>query len=85
MRQISDPNRPIGMRNCAGSITMVRMLNSAIAARRSPIQASQLLLGAIPVVVVLRRRPPRIPDRVHASAYIGLLCLVLVAMIMPLL
>lgn len=47
--------------------------------------AAFLLLGAIPVIVVLRRRPPRIPDRVHASAYIGLLCLVLVAMIMPLL
>lgn len=47
--------------------------------------AAFLLLGAIPVIVVLRRRPPRIPDRVHASAYVVLLVLVLVAMVMSLL
>nr|WP_206441947.1 sulfite exporter TauE/SafE family protein [Streptomyces boncukensis] len=38
-----------------------------------PRAAAALLLGALPVIAVLRRRPPRIPDRVHAGAYIGLL------------
>ncbi|MBO0916652.1 TSUP family transporter, partial [Streptomyces laculatispora] len=42
--------------------------------------ASALLLGALPVIAVLRRRPPRIPDRTHAWAYIGLLAMVTVAM-----
>ncbi|MEU5445366.1 sulfite exporter TauE/SafE family protein [Streptomyces griseofuscus] len=40
-----------------------------------------LLLGAVPVVVLLRRRPPRITDRVHAWGYIALLALVLTAML----
>ncbi|GAA2358924.1 hypothetical protein [Dactylosporangium salmoneum] len=35
--------------------------------------AIALLIGSIPVVAVMRRRPPRIPDGVHASTYIGLL------------
>lgn len=35
--------------------------------------ALALLLGSIPVVVILRRRPPRIPDAVHAWTYVGLL------------
>lgn len=43
--------------------------------------ASALLLGALPVIAVLRRRPPRIPDRTHAWAYIGLLGLVTVGML----
>ncbi|MDH6537649.1 TSUP family transporter [Streptomyces sp. SPB4] len=43
--------------------------------------AALLLLGALPVVVLLRRRPPRIPDRVHAGGYLALLCLVLTAML----
>ncbi|MFE3761744.1 TSUP family transporter [Streptomyces sp. NPDC059104] len=43
--------------------------------------AALLLLGALPVVVLLRRRPPRIGDRLHASGYAALLCLVLVAMV----
>ncbi|MFE3828836.1 sulfite exporter TauE/SafE family protein [Streptomyces sp. NPDC059092] len=43
--------------------------------------ASALLLGALPVIAVLRRRPPRIPDRTHAWAYIGLLAVVTVAML----
>ncbi|MGW0962003.1 TSUP family transporter [Streptomyces gelaticus] len=43
--------------------------------------ASALLLGALPVIAVLRRRPPRIPDRVHAWAYVGLLLMVTVAML----
>ncbi len=38
-----------------------------------------LLLGAVPVVVLLRRRPPTIPDRAHAWGYLGLLILVLAA------
>lgn len=43
--------------------------------------ASALLLGALPVIAVLRRRPPRIPDRAHAWAYIGLLIAVTAAMV----
>ncbi|MEL7978067.1 TSUP family transporter [Isoptericola sp. F-RaC21] len=35
--------------------------------------AAALLVGAIPVVVLLRRRPPRIPDRLHAWTYLALL------------
>ncbi|MGW2089916.1 hypothetical protein [Streptomyces sp. NPDC001880] len=43
--------------------------------------ASALLLGALPVIALLRRRPPRIPDRIHARAHIGLLFMVTVAML----
>ncbi|MFF8381977.1 TSUP family transporter [Streptomyces sp. NPDC015661] len=46
-----------------------------------PYAAGALLLGALPVIAVLRRRPPRIPDRVHACAYLGLLTLVALAMV----
>lgn len=35
--------------------------------------ALALLIGAIPVIVLLRRRPPRIPDSVHAWTYLALL------------
>ncbi|MFK3678015.1 TSUP family transporter [Microbacterium sp. NPDC090218] len=35
--------------------------------------ALALLVGSLPVVVLLRRRPPRIPDRVHSWTYVGLL------------
>ncbi|MDR2281197.1 MAG: sulfite exporter TauE/SafE family protein [Gordonia sp. (in: high G+C Gram-positive bacteria)] len=35
--------------------------------------AAALLAASIPVVVLLRRSPPRIPDRVHAIVYIALL------------
>jgi hypothetical protein len=35
--------------------------------------ALALLLGALPVIVTLRRRPPRLPDRVHAVGYVLLL------------
>jgi hypothetical protein len=44
--------------------------------------ATALLLGALPVIAVLRRRPPRIPDRVHAWTYIALLGAVTVAMVL---
>ncbi|WP_309141973.1 sulfite exporter TauE/SafE family protein [Streptomyces griseicoloratus] len=44
--------------------------------------AGALLLGALPVILVLRRRPPRIPDRAHAWAYIGLLAAVAVAVLL---
>lgn len=46
--------------------------------------ATLLLLGAIPVIVLLRRHPPRIPDRAYAVSYIGLLLLTLAAMTAPL-
>ncbi|MFJ8160217.1 hypothetical protein ACIRBY_04715 [Streptomyces sp. NPDC096136] len=42
--------------------------------------AALLLLGALPAVVLLRRRPPRIPDRLHAGGCTDLLCLVPAAM-----
>ncbi|WP_436982290.1 TSUP family transporter [Streptomyces sp. enrichment culture] len=42
--------------------------------------AGALLLGALPVIAVLRRRPPRIPDRAHAWAYLALLCVMTAAM-----
>lgn len=42
--------------------------------------AGLLLIGAIPVIVLLRRRPPRIPDQVHAWAYITLLVVALLSM-----
>ena len=35
--------------------------------------AVALLVGSMPVIVLLRRRPPRIPDRVHAWGYVLLL------------
>lgn len=35
--------------------------------------ALALLLGALPVIIILRRRPPRLPDRVHALSYVLLL------------
>jgi uncharacterized protein len=43
--------------------------------------AALLLLGAIPVVTALRRRPPRVPDRAHAWSYLSLLVVVLVGMV----
>ncbi|MBQ0826172.1 sulfite exporter TauE/SafE family protein [Streptomyces tagetis] len=42
--------------------------------------AALLLLGALPVIAVLRRRPPRIADRTHAWAYAALLAAVIMAM-----
>lgn len=44
--------------------------------------AALLLIGSVPVVVLWRRRPPRIPDRVHAWGYIALLIAVLIAILM---
>lgn len=35
--------------------------------------ALALLAGAMPVIVILRRRPPHIPERIHAACYIALL------------
>ena len=42
--------------------------------------AAALLAGAIPVIVWLRRRPVRLPDRVHAWAYLALLLVTALAM-----
>ncbi|NEC73847.1 sulfite exporter TauE/SafE family protein, partial [Streptomyces rochei] len=47
-----------------------------------PRAAAALLLGALPVIAVLRRRPPRVPDRVHAWTYVALLGAVAVAMVL---
>ncbi|MFF8817121.1 TSUP family transporter [Leucobacter sp. NPDC015123] len=43
--------------------------------------AALMLAGSIPVVVIWRRRPPRLPDRLHAWGYVGLLGLVLAAVL----
>ncbi|KOG11817.1 MULTISPECIES: TSUP family transporter [Streptomyces] len=48
-----------------------------------PYAAAALLLGALPVIALLRRRPPRIPDRAHAWSYIALLAVVALAMLLP--
>lgn len=37
------------------------------------VSALGLLIGSIPIVILLRRRPPRIPDRVYSWTYIALL------------
>ncbi|NMD55616.1 sulfite exporter TauE/SafE family protein [Tsukamurella conjunctivitidis] len=42
--------------------------------------ALALLVGSLPVIVVLRRRGPRLSDRAHARWYVGLLVVVTVAM-----
>jgi len=47
-----------------------------------PRAAAALLAGALPVIGVLRRRPPRIPDRIYAWAYVGLLTVVVAAMVL---
>lgn len=44
--------------------------------------AAVLLLGALPVIALLRRRPPRIPERTYAWTYIALLGVVTVAMVL---
>lgn len=46
-----------------------------------PVAAACLLAGALPVIVTLRRRPPRIPDQAYAWSYLGLLVLVTAAMV----
>ncbi|WP_433346871.1 sulfite exporter TauE/SafE family protein [Microtetraspora malaysiensis] len=42
--------------------------------------AAALLAGALPVIVVMRRRPLRISDRLHAWSYLALLVLVTATM-----
>ncbi|GAA3750288.1 sulfite exporter TauE/SafE family protein [Streptomyces tremellae] len=44
--------------------------------------AAALLAASLPVIVLLRRHPPRVPDGVHAWAYVGLLAAVAVAMVL---
>jgi hypothetical protein len=44
--------------------------------------AAALLAGALPVIVILRRRRPRIPDRLYSLSYLALLVLVTIAMVM---
>ncbi|HEY6497348.1 MAG TPA: hypothetical protein VIZ43_29065 [Trebonia sp.] len=43
--------------------------------------AAALLAGALPVIVILRRRRPRIPDRLYSRSYLALLALVTIAMV----
>ncbi|MGW5432384.1 hypothetical protein ACWET9_35125 [Streptomyces sp. NPDC004059] len=44
--------------------------------------AGALLVGALPVIAVLRRHPPRIPDRTYAWTYLVLLGAVEAAMLL---
>lgn len=44
--------------------------------------AGALLVGALPVIAVLRRRPPRIPERIYAWTYLALLGVVEAAMLL---
>lgn len=43
--------------------------------------AGLLLLGAVPAILMLRHWPPRIPDRLHAWAYLALLLAAALAMV----
>lgn len=43
--------------------------------------AAALLCGSIPTIAIVRRIVGRIPDRIHAVAYVGLLGITLVAML----
>ncbi|WP_428933823.1 TSUP family transporter [Streptomyces sp. ACT015] len=56
---------------------------ASLAGTVDPRAAGALLLGALPVIAVLRRRPPRIGDRVHAWAYATLLAAAICAMLVP--
>ncbi|MEW2546701.1 sulfite exporter TauE/SafE family protein [Streptomyces sp. NPDC047002] len=69
----------------------VCLASAAPAAGASPVHlvglvdvrsAAALLAAALPVIVLLRRHPPRVPDRVHAWAYVGLLAAVAATMIL---
>lgn len=46
-----------------------------------PLAAAALLAGSLPTIAVVRRFAGRLPDRVHAVAYVGLLVAALVAVI----
>ncbi|QFU91938.1 TSUP family transporter [Amycolatopsis sp. YIM 10] len=52
---------------------------AGLAGSIDPRAAGALLVSAIPVIVLLRRRPPRVRDDVHAWAYLGLLVVVTLA------
>ncbi|MFJ4856082.1 sulfite exporter TauE/SafE family protein [Streptomyces sp. NPDC088730] len=65
---------------CGASVPAAAEAHAHLAGLVDLRAASALLLGALPVIAVLRRRPPRIADRTHAWAYVGLLATVMVAM-----
>lgn len=44
--------------------------------------AGLLLAGAIPIIVLWRRRPPRVPDSLHAWGYVALLAVMLATMLL---
>jgi uncharacterized membrane protein YfcA len=46
-----------------------------------PLAAAALLAGSLPTIVIVRRFAGRLPDRVHAVAYVGLLLAALVAVL----
>ncbi|MET8821847.1 MULTISPECIES: sulfite exporter TauE/SafE family protein [Streptomyces] len=66
----------------AGSTVAADAAHGDLVGLVDPRAAAALLLGALPVIAVLRRRPPRVPDRVHAWTYVALLGAVAVAMVL---
>ncbi|MCX5395197.1 sulfite exporter TauE/SafE family protein [Streptomyces sp. NBC_00094] len=74
---------PAATVSLAGSPLPVAASHVDLVGLVDPWAAGALLLGALPVIAVLRRRPPHIPDRVHAWAYVGLLTVVALAMAVP--
>lgn len=70
---------PLTLAIAAPALAMSLLLRGAVPATAGLVgsvdvlAAAALLLGSIPMVVLLRRRPPRIPDGVHAWSYVALL------------
>ncbi|MFB6842998.1 sulfite exporter TauE/SafE family protein [Streptomyces sp. NPDC056361] len=74
---------PAALVSLAGSPPLAAATtHSGLVGLVDPYAAAALLLGAVPVIALLRRRPPRIPDRAHAWSYIGLLTVVALAMLL---
>lgn len=47
-----------------------------------PLAGAALLAGSLPTIPVARRVLPRVPDRLHAGAYVGLLLVALLAVLL---
>jgi uncharacterized protein len=75
---ISVPALAVFLGSASAAVTREPYLVGAVDFR----SAAALLIGALPVVVWLRRRPPRLPDTAHAWAYVGLLIMSAVAMVL---
>ncbi|MFF9128309.1 hypothetical protein ACF09J_34500 [Streptomyces sp. NPDC014889] len=58
---------------CTSATPVIAHVQAHLAGTVDLRAAAALLIGALPVIAVLRRRPPRIADRTHARAYAALL------------